>query len=133
MVQFDSLRIQASNTKFTGIILSMEAQCMMRVTLDVVFGTPDNYHIEAFNFDIVPFRSGYHGLLGLTTCAQFHVAPHYGYMKLKVSVPKDVIAICGNAERSLQTKDHTTAYVAKAQGEASAAKQLAEMKAAYAK
>ena len=36
---------------------------MGSITLDVVFGSPDNFRSEELIFDIVPFRSGYHTLL----------------------------------------------------------------------
>ena len=42
-MQFDKSRIERSSTTFRGIIPRREARCTGRVTLDVVFGTPDNY------------------------------------------------------------------------------------------
>lgn len=87
-VQFDSSRIQPSKTKFKGIIPGMEVQCMGRVTLDIVFGTPDNYRIEDLSFDIAPFQSGYHALLRQMAFTRFHAVPHYVYMKLKMPAPR---------------------------------------------
>ena len=60
----DPLRIKPSNTTFKGVIPDMEAPCIGSLTLEVVFGSPDNFHSEELIFDIVPFRSGYHALLG---------------------------------------------------------------------
>ena len=45
---------------FKGVILGVEANCIGLVTLEVVFGSPDNFRSEELIFDIVPFRSGYH-------------------------------------------------------------------------
>ena len=51
-------------TTFKGVILGVEARCTGSITLEVVFGSPDNFRSEELIFDIVPFRSGYHALLG---------------------------------------------------------------------
>ena len=60
----DPSRIKPSNTTFKGVILGVEARCMGLITLEVVFGSPDNFRSEELIFDIVPFRNGYHALLG---------------------------------------------------------------------
>ena len=83
--------------------------------LEVVFRSPDNFRREELIFDIVPFRSGYHALLGQTTFARFNVVPHYAYLKLKMSGPRGVITVNGNTERSLRTEEHTAALAAEAQ------------------
>ena len=67
-------------------------------------------------FDVVPFRSGYHALLGRTAFARFNAVPHYAYLKLKMHGPHGVITVNGNMERSLRTEEHTAALVAKVQG-----------------
>ena len=66
-------------------------------------------------FDIVPFRSGYHALLGITAFARFNAVPHYAYLKLKMLGPRGVITVNGNTERSPRTEEHTAALVAEAQ------------------
>jgi hypothetical protein len=63
-------------------------------------------------FDIVPFRSCYHALLGRTAFARFNVVPHYAYLKLKMSVPRGAITVNGNMECSLHTEEHTAALAA---------------------
>ena len=60
----DPSRIKPSNTTFKGVIPGVEARCAGSLTLEVVFGSPDNFRSEDLIFDIVPFRSGYHVLLG---------------------------------------------------------------------
>ena len=67
-------------------------------------------------FDIVPFHSGYHALLGRTAFAHFNVVPHYAYLKLKMPRPRGVITVNGNMERSLRTEEHTAALAAEVQG-----------------
>ena len=81
----------------------------------MVFGSPDNFRSEVLIFDIVPFRSGYHVLLGRTAFARFNAVPHYAYLKLKMPGPRGVIIVNGNTECSLQTEEHTAALAAEAQ------------------
>ena len=66
----------------------------------MVCGSPDNFQIEELIFDIVPFRRGYHALLGRTVFARFNAVPHYAYLKLKMPGPHGVITVNGNTERS---------------------------------
>ena len=56
--------IEQSSTSFRGIIPSREAHCAGKITLDVVFSTPDNYRSEEITFQVAPFSSGYHTVLG---------------------------------------------------------------------
>ena len=60
----DPSRIKPSNTTFKGVIPGVEARCTGTVTLEVVFGSPDNFRSEDLIFDIAPFPIGYHALLG---------------------------------------------------------------------
>ena len=108
-------RIKPTRTTFKGVIPGIEARCMGLITLEVVFGSPDNFRSEELIFDIVPFRSGYHALLGQTTFARFNAVPHYAYLKLKMPGPRGVITINGNTKRSLRTEEHTTALAAEIQ------------------
>ena len=81
----------------------------------MVFGSPDNFRSEELIFDIVPFRSGYHALLGRTAFAKFNAVPHYAYLKIKMPGLCGVITVNGNTERSLRMEEHTAALVAEAQ------------------
>ena len=111
----DPSRIKPTKTTFKGVIPGVEACCMGSITLEVVFGSPDNFRSEELIFDIVPFCSGYHALLGRTAFARFNAVPHYAYLKLKMPGPRGVITVNGNAERSLRTEEHTAALAAEAQ------------------
>ena len=57
-------RIKPTKTTYKGVIPGLEARCTGSITLEVVFGSPDNFRSEELIFDIVPFRSGFHALLG---------------------------------------------------------------------
>ena len=108
----DPSRIKPTKTTFKGVIPGVEAHCTGSVTLEVVFGSPDKFRSEELIFDIVPFRSGYHALLGRTAFARFNAVLHYAYLKLKMPGPRGVITVNGNTERSLRTEEHTAALTA---------------------
>ena len=108
-------RIKPTRTTFKGVIPGVEARCMGSITLEVVFGSPDNFRSKELIFDIVPFRSGYHALLGRAAFAKFNAVPHYAYLKLKMPGPCGTITIIGNMERSLHTEEHTAALAAEVQ------------------
>ena len=89
----DPSRIKPTKTTFKGVIPGVEAHCTGSITLEVVFGSPDNFRSEELIFDIVPFRSGYHVLLRRTAFARFNAVPHYAYLKLKMPGPRGVITV----------------------------------------
>ena len=88
---------------------------MGSIRMEVVFGSPDNFQSEDLIFDIVPFRSGYHALLGRTAFARFNAVPHYAYLKLKMPGPHGVLTVNGNTECSLRTEEHTVCLAAEVQ------------------
>ena len=51
-IEIDRSRIEKSSTSFRGIIPSREARCAGKITLDVVFGTPENYRSEEITFQV---------------------------------------------------------------------------------
>ena len=108
----DPSRIKPTKTTFKAVIPGVEACCTGSITLEVVFSLPDNFQSEDLIFDIVPFRSGYHALLGRTAFARFNAVPHYAYLELKMPRPHGVITVNGNMERSLHTEEHTADLVA---------------------
>ena len=83
-MEIDKSRIEQSGTTFRGIIPTRKARCAGKITLDVVFGTPENYRSEEITFQVAPFNNGYHALLGRDAFASFQAIPRYGYMKLKM-------------------------------------------------
>ena len=111
----DPLRIKPTKTTFKGVIPGVEACCTGSITLEVVFGSPDNFRSAELIFAIVPFCSGYHALLGRTAFARFNAVPPYAYLKLKMPGPRGVITVNGNTERSLHTEEHTAALAVEVQ------------------
>ena len=111
----DPSMIKPTKTTFKGVIPDVEAQCTGSITLEVVFGSPDNFRHEELIFDIVPFRNGYDALLRRTAFAQFNAAPRYAYLKLKMPGPCGIITVNGKTECSLQTEEHTAAIAVEVQ------------------
>ena len=111
----DPSRIKPTKTTFKGVIPGVEACCTGSITLEVVFGSLDNFRSGELIFDIVPFRSGYHALLGRTAFARFNAVPHYAYLKLKMPGPRRVITVNGNTDRSLHTEEHNAALMTEVQ------------------
>ena len=105
----DPSRIKPTTTTFKGVIPGVEAHFTGSITLEVVFGSPNNFPSEDLIFDIVPFRSGYHALLGRTAFARFHALPHYASVKLKMPGPRGVTRIDRNIERSLCAEERAAA------------------------
>ena len=110
----DPSRIKPTKTTFKGVIPGVEARCTGSITLEVVFRSLDNYHTEELIFDIIPFCSNYHALLGRTAFARFNAVPHYAYRKLKMPGPRGIITVNGKAELPLGTKEYTAALTAEA-------------------
>ena len=73
----DPSRISQSNTTFKGVILGIEARCKGSLVLEVTFDSPDNFRRENLLFNIAPFSSGYHALLGRTAFTCFNAVPNY--------------------------------------------------------
>ena len=94
------------------MIAGVEASCTGSLLLEVVFGSPDNFQSEELIFDIAPFQSGYHALLGRTAFARFNAVSHYAYLKLKMPGPRGVITISENTECSLRVEEYVAALAA---------------------
>ena len=60
----DPSRIKPTTTILKGAVFGVEAHYTGSITLEVVFGSPDNHRTEDLVFDIVPFRSDHQALLG---------------------------------------------------------------------
>ena len=98
-------KLQTSHLEFHGIIPGKKAQSLGMITLNVVFGTPNNFRKEKITFEVVDFPSAYHALLGRPAYAKFMAIPSYVYLKLKMPGPHGVITVSGDykqAEELLQ-------------------------------
>ena len=75
----------------------------------MVFGTPDNYKSKEVRFQVAPFSSGYHTLLGREAFTIFQAIPHYGYMKLKMPEPNRIITLASDPDIALRAENKTAA------------------------
>ena len=80
----------------------------------MVFGTPNNYRSEEVTFQVAPFSSGYHALLGREAFTIFQDIPHYGYMKLKMPGPNGIITLASDPDTTLHAENKTAALVLEA-------------------
>ena len=127
-MEVDWSRIERSSTTFRGIIPSREVRCTGKITLDVVFGSPDNYRSEEVTFQVAPFGSGYHALLGREAFTIFQSIPHYGYMKLKMPGPNEIITLVSDRDIALCTENKTASLALEALSEALAAEELSVLR-----
>ena len=104
-MEIDKSRIEQSGTTFRGIIPSREARCAGKITLDMAFGTPKNYRSEEITFQVAPFSSGYHTIVGRDAFASFQAVPHYGYMKLKMPGPNGIITLASDLDVALHAEN----------------------------
>ena len=107
----DCSMIKPTKTSFKGVIPGVKASCIGSITLEVVFGSPNNHHTKGLVFNIVPLCSNYYALLGR---AMFNAVSHYAYGKLTIQGPRDVIAIMGKAELDLGAKEFSATLTTKA-------------------
>ena len=89
-----------SDTTFHGIVPGKAVLPLGKISLDVIFGTPEHFRREKLDFEVVDWQSQYHAILGRPTFARLMAVPHYTYLKLKMPGPKGVITISGSLIRS---------------------------------
>ncbi|XP_010229690.1 uncharacterized protein LOC104582080 [Brachypodium distachyon] len=93
-------KLPATDTTFHGIIPGKAAMPLGRISLDVVFGSPDNFRCERLDFEVVNWPSQYHVVLSRVALARFMAVSHYAYLKLKMLGPDGVITVSGNFTHS---------------------------------
>ena len=88
--------IRRSKTSFRGATLGPDTQTTGSISLEVKFGSPDNFRSEKLTFHIAPFVSRYQALLGREAFARFNAIPHYASLTLKMPGPQGIISSQGN-------------------------------------
>ena len=81
---FDMTKLVPSDQAFCGIIPSAGSTPVGKVTLPVTFGTRDNYRMESIIFEVAPFETSYHAMLGRPALAKFMAIPNHTYLLLKM-------------------------------------------------
>ena len=85
---------------------------MGSLSLEVIFGFPDNFHSEHLTFHIALFQSGYQALLGREAFARFNAIPHYASLMLKMPGPRGIITVNGSTKRSFRAEERAAALAA---------------------
>src|SRR4051812_45038456 len=57
-------QLSYSSVTFHGIVPVRQADSLGEITLDVTFGTRDNYWTKPLSFEVVPFKISYHAIFG---------------------------------------------------------------------
>ena len=81
------------NTSFQGVMPDPDTQSMGSLSLEVKFGSPDNFRSEKLTFHIAPFVSRYQALLGREAFARFNAILHYASLTLKMPGPRGIISL----------------------------------------
>ena len=95
----DPSRINQNNATFNGVVPGVVAHCWGSLMLEVTFGSPDNFRHENLLFNIAPFSSDYHALLGRPAFACFNAIPNYARLKHKMPGPRGVITVSRNTKQ----------------------------------
>ena len=104
--------IRHGNTSFQGVTPGPDTHSMGSLSLEVMFGSPDNFRSEMLTFHIAPFISRYQALLGREAFARFNAIPHYASLTLKMPGPRGIISLKGNIKCSPSTEDCAAALTA---------------------
>ena len=104
--------IRHGNTSFQGVTPGPDTHCMGSLSLEVMFGSPDNFRSEKLTFHIAPFISSYQALLGREAFARFNAIPHYASLTLKMPGPRGIISLKGNIKCSSSADDGAAALTA---------------------
>ena len=104
--------IHHGNTSFQGVTPGPYTHCMGSLSLEVMFGSPDNFRSEKLTFHIAPFISSYQALLGREAFARFNAIPHYASLTLKMPGPRGIISLKGNIKCSSSADDGAAALTA---------------------
>ena len=77
-------KVQESETQFHGVVPTAAVDPVGRISLNVTFGTEDNFRTEKLEFEVVDWPSQYHAILGRPAFTKFMAVPHYTYLKMKM-------------------------------------------------
>jgi hypothetical protein len=76
-----------------------------QITLQVSFGTAQNFRTERIMFDVVDAEAAYHAILGRPAIVKFMAAECYVYPCLKMPGPNGVITVRGSAQKAMQCEE----------------------------
>jgi hypothetical protein len=105
-----SKMLTRSKAPFYGIILGNAATPMGSATLQVTFGTKENYRTEYIKFKVANFESSYHVILGRPALAKFIAVPHYVYLLLKMLGKTGVLTFHDDLKKSYNCDQEAIEY-----------------------
>ena len=110
-IGFDMTKLVPSDQAFYGIFPGAGSTPVGKVTLPVTFGTRDNYRTESIIFEVAPFETSYHAILGRPVLAKFMAIPNHTYLLMKMPAPNGVLSIRGDIQmsHSYETENINTA------------------------
>ena len=79
-------------------------------------------------FQVAPFNSGYHALLGREAFTIFQAVPHYRYMKLKMPGPNGIVTLVSDPDIALRAENKTAALALEELFKALAAEELTTLR-----
>lgn len=88
--------LRPSDTRFHGVTPEKPNYPLGKITLDMQFGTPDNFRKEKIEFEVMDWPSQYHAIFGRPAYARFVAVRHYTYLLLKIPGPRGPITVKGS-------------------------------------
>ena len=101
-------QLQPTRATIHGIVPGLLSRSLGKVTLEVVFGTEQNFRKEFLSFEVVDVKSSYHALFGRDAYVKFTVRPCYVYLQLKIPGLNGVITIYGDRQKALEYEEDST-------------------------
>src|ERR1041384_5856400 len=92
--------LKPSKSPFHGVIPGTSSVPIGQISLQVTFGTRDNYRTEMLTFEVADFDTSYHAILGRPGLAKFMAIPHYTYLVFKMLGLASVIRIQGDVKHA---------------------------------
>ncbi|XP_020161103.1 uncharacterized protein [Aegilops tauschii subsp. strangulata] len=93
-----------SNVGSHGVVEGRPVCPLESIELEVLFGDESNYLSETIQFELVPFQSGYHAILGKPAYIKFMAVPSYAYLQLKMHGPNGMITVRGSTKTAYKAE-----------------------------
>jgi hypothetical protein len=106
--------LEPSGATFHSIVPGKQDRSLGKITLEVLFGSPENFRSEAVTFEVVPFKSAYHAIFGRPAFKRFMARPCCIYGKLKMPGPEGVITVSYNFNNARECKQGNAAFAEEA-------------------
>jgi hypothetical protein len=82
------------------------------MSLPVIFRTPENYHTESIVFNVVEVNLPFNAILDMPALYQLMAIARYGYLVLKMPLPRGIIKVQGDRTGNVSTLEKLQALAA---------------------